>query len=132
MPDIHSESLSDAFHRFRWVYCQLETLRHCLPPSVHQILTELPETLDAIYERILQEIPKSNQIHAHRLLQCLTVASRPLRVRELAEVIAVDFTASDGIPKLNEALRWEDQEQAVLSACSSLISVIEGEDEVED
>ena len=117
--------MTDAFHRFRWVYCQLETLRHCLPPSVRRILTELPETLDATYERILQEIPKTNQVHAHRLLQCLTVASRPLRVKELAEVLAVDFGTSDGIPKLNETLRWEDQEQAVLSACSSLIAVIE-------
>ena len=128
MPDIRSEPLSDAFHRFRWVYCQLETLRHCLPPSVCRILAGIPETLDATYERILQEIPKSNQVHAHRLLQCLAVASRPLRVKELAEVLAVDFTASDGIPKLNEALRWEDQEQAILSACSSLILVIKGED----
>ena len=114
-------------HRFRWVFCQLETLRHCLPASVRRILAELPETLDAIYERILQEIPKSNQEHAHRLLQCLTVAVRPLRVEELAEVLAVDFNTSEGIPKLNEALRWEDQEQAVLSACSSLIAVIKEE-----
>ena len=113
-------------NRFRWVYCQLETLRHCLPASVRRILAELPETLDAIYERILQEIPKSNQIHAHRLLQCLTVAIRPLHVEELAEILAVDFNTSEGIPKLNEGLRWEDQEQAVLSACSSLITVIKG------
>ena len=115
-------------HRFRWVFCQLETLRHCLPPSVRRILAELPETLDATYERIFQEIPKSNQVYAHRLLQCLTVASRPLRVKELAEVLAIDFSASDEIPKLNEALRWEDQEQAVLSACSSLIAVIKDGD----
>jgi len=40
-------------------------------------------------------------------------------------VLAVDFGASGGIPKLNEDLRWEDQEQAVLSACSSLIAVVE-------
>ena len=112
-------------NRFRWVFCQLETLRHCLPASVRQVLAELPETLDATYERILQEIPKSNRVHAHRLLQCLTVAVRPLGVEELAEILAVDFNTSDGIPKLNEALRWEDQEQAVLSACSSLIAVIE-------
>ena len=116
-------------HRFRWVYCQLETLRHCLPASVRRILAELPETLDATYERILQEIPKSNQVHAHRLLQCLTVAVRPLRVEELAEILAVDFDKSEGIPKLNEALRWDDQEQAVLSACSSLIAVIGDGDE---
>ena len=92
------------------------------------ILNELPETLDETYERILQEIPKSNRLHAHRLLQCLTVAVRPLLVEELAEVLAVDFGATGGIPMLNEDLRWEDQEQAVLSACSSLITVVEDED----
>ena len=111
--------------RFRWVFCQLETLRYCLPPSVKRILEELPETLDETYERILLEIPKSNRVHAHRLLQCLTVAARPLRVEELAEVLAVDFGATGGIPRLKEDLRWEDQEQAVLSACSSLIAIIE-------
>ena len=114
--------------RFRWVFCQLETLRHCLPPSVRGVLAELPETLDATYEWILQEIPKSNQVHAHRLLQCLTVAVRPLRVEELADVLAIDFGKSDGTPRLNEALRWEDQEQAILSACSSLIAIVENED----
>jgi len=40
-------------------------------------------------------------------------------------VLAVDFGATGGIPKLNENLRWEDQEQAVLSSCSSLIAVVE-------
>jgi len=92
---------------------------------VRPILNELPESLDETYERILQEIPKSNRLHAHRLLQCLTVAVRPLRVEELAEVLAVDFGVAGEIPKLNEDLRWEDQEQAVLSACSSLIAVVE-------
>src|ERR1700730_11651072 len=85
---------------------------------------ELPESLDETYERILQEIPKSNRAHAHRLLQCLTVATRPLQVEELAEVLAVDFTSTGGPPKLDEGLRWEDQEQAVLFACSSLIAVV--------
>ena len=95
---------------------------------MRRILAELPETLDETYERILSEIPKSNQVHAHRLLQCLTVAVRPLCVDELAEVLAVDFGGTGGIPKLKDYLRWEDQEQAVLSACSSLIAVIEDED----
>ena len=115
-------------HRFRWVFCQLEVLRQCLPPSVRHTLAELPETLDETYERILSEIPKSNRVHAHRLLQCLTVAVRPLEVKELAEVLAVDFGTARGIPELKEDLRWEDQEQAVLSACSSLIAVVGDED----
>ena len=120
---------SDLFsrcYRFRWVYCQLERLRHCLPPSVRGILDDLPETLDETYERVLKDINKANQKHAIRLLHCLTVAIRPLRVEELAEVLAIDFDAArqDGIPKLNTNWRWTDQHQAVLSTCSSLIAIV--------
>ena len=100
--------------RFRWVVCQLEVLRHCLPPSARRILAELPETLDETYERILLGIPRANQEHAHRLLQCLTVAIRPLK----------DFSAPEGTPRLNEDFRWKNQEQAVISACSSLVTII--------
>ncbi|KAH9178024.1 hypothetical protein EDB89DRAFT_1902103 [Lactarius sanguifluus] len=108
---------------FRWVFCQLEILRHCFPSSVLNILDQLPESLDETYERILREISRANRLHACRLLQCLTVAVRPLRVEELAEVLAVDFNASGG-PKLNADWRWEDNEEAVLSACSSLVAVV--------
>src|SRR6266404_1381291 len=109
--------------RFRWVYCQLEVLRHCFQGSVRRILDELPKSLDETYERILKEINSANKEHAYRLLQCLVVVTRPLRVKELADVLAFDFT-SGGIPELNADWRWEDQEEAVLSACSSLVSVI--------
>jgi len=61
------------------------------------------------------------------MLQCLVAAVRPLRVEELAEVLAVDFSA-EGVPKLNPAWRWEDQEEAVMSACSSLVVIIEDGD----
>jgi hypothetical protein len=80
------------------VFCQLETLRHCLPPGVRRTLDELPESLDETYERLLKEIKKPNRDHAHRLLQCLVAAIRPLRVEELAEVLAVDFDDAEGIP----------------------------------
>jgi len=113
--------------RFRWVFCQLEALRHCFPPSVRQILGELPESLDETYERILKEIRGSNQGHAHRLMQCLVAAVRPLRVEELAEVLAFDFT-SEGTPKLNPDWRWVDQEEAVMSACSSLVIIVKDGD----
>ena len=82
------------------MYCQLEALRHCLPPSLRGILEELPETLDETYARVLRDINKANREHACRLLQCLTVALRPLRVEELAEVLAIGFDASadGGVP----------------------------------
>jgi len=123
------ETLSErADGMFRWVFCQLEVLRHCLAPSVRTILAELPQSLDETYERILLEIPRANRVHAHRLLQCLTVAIRPLTVEELAEVLAIDFPGAGGIPKLKEGYRLGDQEQAVLSVCSSLISIVQDED----
>jgi len=125
------ETLSErADGMFRWVYCQLEALRHCLPPSVRGILDKLPETLDETYERILKDINKANRDHAHRLLQCLTVAIRPLRVEELAEVLAIDFDAANcgGIPKSNPNWRWSNQHQAVLSTCSSLIAIVDDGD----
>ena len=91
------------------------------------ILEELPESLDETYERILREIRKPNQGHAHRLMQCLVAAARPLRVKELAEVLAFDFNV-DGIPKLNVGRRWEDQEETVMSACSSLVMIVKDGD----
>jgi len=102
----------------------LDTLRHCLPPSIRRTLKELPESLDETYERVLREIKKPNRDLTRRLLQCLVVAIRPLRVEELAEVLAVDFDDGEGTPKLNASWQWEDHEQALLSSCSSLISIV--------
>ena len=114
------------FYRFRWVFCQLDALQHCIPPNLRQYLNELPETLDETYERILKGINKAQKNNAHRLLQCLTVAVRPLLVEELAELLAFDFqvTTSGGIPTLKEDWRWDDHEEAVLSTCSSLITIV--------
>jgi ankyrin repeat protein len=81
------------------------------------------------YERILKEIKKPNKRLAQRVLQCLVVAVRPLRVEELAEVLAVDFDDAEGIPRLKPDWRWEEQELALLSACSSLIAIVEESDD---
>jgi hypothetical protein len=87
--------------------------------------------LDETYERVLKEIRKPNREHARRVLQCLVAAIRPLRVEELAEILAVDFDEEqleEGMPKLNPNWRWEEQEQALLTSCSSLIAVVEAEE----
>ena len=74
---------------------------------------------------MLKSINRAARPHAHRLLQCLTVAARPLRLEERAEVLAFDFNeAPGGIPTVNPDWRREDQEYAVLSTCSSLITVV--------
>jgi hypothetical protein len=113
-------------YRFRWVFCQLEVLQHCLASSIRQTLDQLPETLDETYARVLSQIPQVNQEHAHRMLQCLMVAVRPLRVEELAELLAFEFgTAEGAVPKYRADWRPNDQVEAVLSTCSSLISIVD-------
>jgi ankyrin repeat protein len=110
--------------RFRWVYCQLDTLRRFFPSSIRKTLNELPTTLDDTYERTLEEIPKEKSQHAHRLFQCLVAAIRPLYVEELAEIFAIEFD-QDAARNLTEGWRPENPEEAVLSACSTLIAVID-------
>jgi hypothetical protein len=84
-------------------------------------------SLDGTYERVLWEITEANQVVSYRLLQCLMVSIRPLRVEELKEVLAFDFGSVEGIPELNPDWRWEDQE-ALRAACSSLISIVDTDD----
>ena len=71
-------------------------------------------------------IRKSDRDLAHRLLQCLSVAARPLHIEELAEIGAIDFDgAEEATPKLIEARRSENLQRDVLSICSSLIMVVD-------
>ena len=101
-------------------------LRHCLPASIRQTLDQLPQSLDETYVRVLSQISQTNQAHAHRMLQCLLVAVRPLTVEELAELLAFEFDAAQGgIPKYRAAWRLDDQTQAVLSTCSSLVTIVD-------
>jgi ankyrin repeat protein len=108
--------------RFRWVFCQFEFLRQCLPARIRYALGELPESLEGTYERILQDIHKANWKLARRLFQCVAVASRPLLVEELAEFLAFDFDV-EPTPAFRADWRPEDPIGAVLSTCSSLLAI---------
>jgi len=118
-------SFSCGDFRFRWAYCQLETLSQCPLRYISRTLEELPETLDETYERILQGIPKKMQTDAHRIFQWIMVSSRPLRVEEVAEVFAINFDEEvSGIPKYEPSWRDQNAEKAVLSACSTLVTIV--------
>jgi hypothetical protein len=83
-------------------------------------------TLDETYERILLGIHREKREHAIRLLRCLAFSRRPLHAKELAEVLAIQFDTA--IPRLDTSLRPEDADEAVLSACSTLVTTIEPDD----
>ena len=74
---------------------------------------------------MLKNINENNQDDARRLLHCLAVSIRPLRVDELAEILTFDFDAAEGsIPKFDPDRRPRHQEHAILSICSSLIAIV--------
>ena len=60
------------------------------------------------------------------MLQCLMAAVRPLSVEELAELLAFEFDETrGGVPKYHGAWRLDNQTQAIMSICSSLVTIVD-------
>jgi hypothetical protein len=95
-----------------------------MPSSIREILNELPANLDDTYERILHGIPKQLRRHAHRLFRCMVAASRPLRIEELPEIVTIELGWAGALGVVVKGSRPTNPEEAVLSACSTLISII--------
>ena len=87
------------------------------------MLKDLPESLDKTYGQALLGIDKEKRAYAQRLFKCLSESIRPLRVEELGEIFAVQFDGT-AAPLFNENLRPPDAEEAILSACTSLIAIV--------
>ena len=102
--------------------CQVDCLRRCFPASIRSALADLPDGLDETYERTLLGIDKQKRMFAQRLFQCLSVSIRPPRVEELAEILAIRFDEA-APPTFNANWRPINAEEAVMSACSSLIAI---------
>jgi len=107
------------------VDCQVEHICGRHPADLEGALAELPKTLDETYERTLRGIQEADWAFAHRVFQFVAVASRPLRVKELAELFGFNFKAGS-IPKFHEAWRREDPANTVLSTCTTLLSIVDG------
>jgi ankyrin repeat protein len=55
------------------------------------------------------------------------VSSKPLRVEEVADVFGINFDEEiSGIPKFEPSWRGANAETAVLSACSTLVAIVDG------
>jgi len=106
------------------VVCQIDRLRRSLPASIRSVLGDLPKSLDETYGRTLLGIDEEKREYAQRLFRCLTISFRPLRIEEFAEIFAVRFDKA-AAPTFNVDWRPVDASEAVLSACSSLISIVD-------
>ncbi|KIJ43576.1 hypothetical protein M422DRAFT_109877, partial [Sphaerobolus stellatus SS14] len=71
---------------FRWVECQVESLKRCRRPyDVKKTLESLPKTLDETYKRILLNVEEGDRIYAARMLAWVIFTSEPLCLDLLAE-----------------------------------------------
>ena len=111
------------FRRFRWIYCQYETLRrYSTASSTRFALGKLSSPLYETYEQTLRELDEQIQDLSHRLFQCLIVLKRLLYVEDLAKIFAIRPDA-ETIPTF--IARWRPgNPESVLSACSALVTVV--------
>ena len=86
-------SAADNLCRFRWVECQLDSLKRCLHSERHlnRCLASLPRTLDETYERMLCNIEEEYTEEARRLLTLVIFSPKRLSVEEVIDGIAVDL-----------------------------------------
>ncbi|RPA75369.1 purine and uridine phosphorylase [Ascobolus immersus RN42] len=114
---------------FRWVVCQLDTLRDCLDfPEfeLRETLDTLPKTLYETYGRILSNIKPQHINVAIRILQFLTFDQyASLSPEEIVDMIAANAEAIPGFLPENTRLPNSDQ---VIEYCSSLVTIVEQTD----
>lgn len=97
------------------------TLRACKDiEDLETALKELPESLDATYDRILTNIRgEKDRKRAKYALQLIAVAHRPLTVYEVNEALTVDCEEE----MINPKRRMRDP-HAILEICSGLLELL--------
>ena len=113
------------FSRFRWVQCQLDTLKRCTTrQELKEALDNLPNELEATYERILGAIDerKLKGKLARRALAWLVVALEPLCLAQIVDGFLVD------LKQRNISVETRSLGTALLDALSSLVSYDEETD----
>jgi hypothetical protein len=105
--------------RFRWVVCQIETLRKCL--TIKELKTQLktlPETLEETYDQILLRVEESHLQSTLKVLQWLAFAAMPVTIEAAAEVLAVDLGMEPCYDPDSRLFNPRD----VMILCSSLVT----------
>ncbi|KAF2111820.1 hypothetical protein BDV96DRAFT_649794 [Lophiotrema nucula] len=107
---------------FRWAACQLDSLKKCPNPAkLRKALATLPSTLNETYDRILSEIDRDYSEYALRILRWLSFVERPLSIREVTQVVAID---PERDPAFSEDEVFADP-MWIFDICSSLVTTKE-------
>ncbi|KAF7347071.1 NACHT domain protein [Mycena venus] len=115
---------------FRLIALQLDELYNCdgRESQVAKALSNMPTSLDTIYDRILLNIKDPEMlINVGRTMNWLIFSSRPMALREIIDALAFDF---NGEPlRFNMAERMRPK--ALLAACGGFVTLSK-EDETDD
>ncbi|KAG9312673.1 ankyrin repeat-containing domain protein [Chiua virens] len=79
---------------FRWIECQLNTLKRCVTPTdIREALENLPKGLEETYQQILLAIGKEAREAeaARRALTWLVAVYTPLRLAQILEALSIDL-----------------------------------------
>lgn len=111
---------ADVKRRFRWVFCQIDSLKKCIRPrDVRDALKSLPKSLDEFYARTLLGIDESYRQITINAVQWLAFSKRPLCIEELAEAVLID---PETTPSFDQTGRFFDPHD-ILKVLSSLVVV---------
>lgn len=105
--------------RFRWIECQLKTLKRCFTTvDIRKVLDNLPIGLGATYEQILVAIKKEERGVAisQRVLVWLVTALRPLQLCQIVEILSIDVDRRTLNPEAAPIHGW-----ALLDSLGSLV-----------
>jgi hypothetical protein len=109
--------------RFRWVECQLASIRKCIRVSqLRRALADLPKDLDETYARIIVGISEENKADAIKLLQWLCYSLKPISLEMAADILATGYSNRLGRYHFDPDERPPEIDD-VLLICSSLVSL---------
>ncbi|KIX03048.1 uncharacterized protein Z518_06598 [Rhinocladiella mackenziei CBS 650.93] len=117
---------------FRWVYCQLESIRQCVKlNALRRALSSLPETLDETYNRVLQGLKSTGQLQdTIKALRWLCFSDRPLKLVEVVEILAIENGDEGGFfPE--ERLPDSKDVMVIFSSLISLNTIDEESNEIQ-
>ena len=114
---------------FLWAALALEVLdRMKHAGDLAKAVESIPSTVDGIYQEILRAIPSQNVDAVQKIFSWLTVATRPLRLSELKEALAVDMDLSH-LPAYRAwavaKVESQSPQREISHLCGSLVIIAE-------
>ena len=116
--DIETALIEGAQGMFRWVECQLHSLRRCMKlVHLRKALKSLPKSLDETYAHMLDAIDEDYVEDVCRVLSCLIYSFFPLSIEEVTETVGI---LAEGQSYFDVEYRLSEPRH-ILKICSGLV-----------